>query len=127
MELFMLYGFLITLFVFVCLFLILIILIQKSKGSIGIGGLGGGSQLLFGGSGGQDMFQKITWALGAIFMFGSLILALMRNAGSESSRYLNKTTAPQVAQTQGATEAPTMPTETPAQQPEDTQEAPANN
>ena len=102
-------------FVFVCIFLILIILIQKSKGSIGLGGLGGGSQLLFGGSGGQDLFQKITWVLGGIFMFGSLILALMRASGGATSRYLDKTTAPQpiaqaeqnvpAAETQAAPEA----------------------
>jgi protein translocase SecG subunit len=45
---------------------------------MGLGNLGGGTQLLFGGSGGQDLFQKMTWILGAIFMFGSLGLAIMK-------------------------------------------------
>jgi preprotein translocase subunit SecG len=112
----MVYELLVSLFVFVCIFLMLIILIQKSKGSIGMGGLGGGSQMLFGGSGGQDMFQKLTWALGAVFMFGSLLLALMR--ASETSRYLNTSAVTQQV-AQAASEMPevapqaTAPIETP--------------
>ncbi|MFC1845714.1 preprotein translocase subunit SecG [Candidatus Dependentiae bacterium] len=84
----MLFGFLVSLFVFVCFLLVLIILIQQGKGSMGLGALGGGTQMLFGGSGGQDIFQKITWTLGAIFMFGSLVLALMKSTGGTSSRYV---------------------------------------
>lgn len=45
---------------------------------MGLGGMGGGTQLLFGGSGGQDLFQKTTWALGALFMAGSLLLAMVK-------------------------------------------------
>lgn len=77
----MLFGFLITLFTFVCFLLVLIILVQQGKGSMGLGSLGGGTQMLFGGSGGQDIFQKITWVLGAIFMIGSLVLAIMKSSG----------------------------------------------
>lgn len=76
----MLFGLLVALFTFVCLLLVLIILVQQGKGGIGLGSLGGGTQMLFGGSGGQDIFQKITWVLGAIFMFGSLVLALMKSS-----------------------------------------------
>ncbi|MDZ4154146.1 preprotein translocase subunit SecG, partial [Methylicorpusculum sp.] len=76
----MLYGLLITLFVFSCILLMLMILIQKGKGSMGLGGLGGGTQLLFGGSGGQELFQKITWILATIFLCGSLILAIMKTS-----------------------------------------------
>lgn len=72
------YGILITGFIFVCFILLLLILIQKGKSSMGIGNLGGGNQMLFGGSGGQDIFQKTTWALGAIFMGGSLVLAMVK-------------------------------------------------
>ena len=88
----MIFGLLVTLFVINCLLLLLIILIQKGKGSMGLGNLGGGTQLLFGGSGGQDLFQKITWILGAIFMFGSLGLSIMKTKQSQSSRYLEHTT-----------------------------------
>ncbi len=92
----MIYGLLLSLFIFVCLFLILIILIQQGKGNMGIGNMGGGAQMLFGGSGGQDVFQKITWGLGALFMAGSLFLSLMRSAGSMPtySRYAQRPTAP---------------------------------
>lgn len=79
----MIYGLLLTAFIAVCLFLILIILVQKGKGSAGLGALGGGTQMLFGGSGGQDLFQKMTWVFGAIFMTGSLILVLMRSNSME--------------------------------------------
>lgn len=78
----MIYGLLLTMFIAICLFLILIILIQQGKGNMGIGNLGGGAQMLFGGSGGQDVFQKITWVLGVLFMVGSLFLSLMRSSGS---------------------------------------------
>lgn len=67
--------------------MVCIILIQKSKGSMGLGSLGGGSQLLFGGSGGQDIFQKTTWVLGMIFVFGSLGLSLMRVSQAKKFSY----------------------------------------
>lgn len=87
----MIFGLLVTLFVFVCFLLVLVILVQQSKGGLGLGSLGGGAQMLFGGSGGQDVFQKMTWILGAIFMIGSLVLALMKapsNEGRELARRL---------------------------------------
>jgi len=76
----MLYGLLVTGFIFICFLLVLIILIQPGKSSMGLGQMGGSSQMLFGGSGGQDIFQKITWVFVAIFMLGSLTLSLMRSA-----------------------------------------------
>lgn len=82
----MLYGILVTLFALLCLVLIFLVLMQKGKSSMGLGSLGGGSQMLFGGSGGQDFFQKLTWVLGAIFMLGSLGLAIMRKPAQ--SRYI---------------------------------------
>ena len=84
----MLYGFLLTIYIFVCILLVLIILIQKGKGAMGLGSLGGGTQMLFGGGGGQDIFQKITWVLGAIFVFGALFLSLMRSAESKKFKYM---------------------------------------
>lgn len=62
-------------FVLSALLLILLVFIQKSKSSLGLGAMGGGTQLLFGGSGGQDIFQKTTWALGALLLGGSLALS----------------------------------------------------
>lgn len=79
----MLFGLLVFLFVIICLMLIFLILLQKGKSSMGLGSLGGGTQLLFGGSGGQDLFQKTTWTLGALFMGGSLVLAMIKRPSSE--------------------------------------------
>jgi preprotein translocase subunit SecG len=87
----MIFGLLVSLFVIVCFMLLLLILIQRGKGSMGLGNLGGGTQLLFGGSGGQDLFQKMTWILGAIFMFGSLGLAIMKTRQHGTPRYLQQT------------------------------------
>lgn len=91
----MLYELLVALFVFLCFMLIFIILLQKSKSSMGLGSLGGSSQMLFGGSGGQDLFQKITWFLVAIFMSGSLMLTLMKSSNSRTMQYGYKPAAAQ--------------------------------
>jgi preprotein translocase subunit SecG len=85
----MLYGLLLTLFIITCFMLVLIVLVQKGKGSMGLGAMGGGTQMLFGGSGGQDFFQKITWVLGATFMLGSLGLGLMKSSYLHDVRYIN--------------------------------------
>ncbi len=75
----MLFGFLASCFVLLSFLLIFLIMWQKGKGSLGLGSMGGGAQMLFGGSGGQDLFQKATWVLLALFMTGSLSLALMKS------------------------------------------------
>ena len=84
----MLYEFLLTLYLINCFFLVIIILMQKGKGGLGMGGLGGGAQMLFGGSGGQDLFQKITWVLGSIFIVGAMFLSLMKSSEHKKFRYL---------------------------------------
>ena len=53
---------------------------------MGLGSLGGSSQLLFGGSGGQSFFEKITWIVGAIFIFGALGISIMRSKEHGMSR-----------------------------------------
>lgn len=55
---------------------------------MGLGAMGGGAQMLFGGSGGQDLFQKITWVLGVIFMVGALTLSLMKSNQAKSFDYI---------------------------------------
>lgn len=91
----MLFGLLITFYIIMCLFLVLIILVQKGKSSMGFGGLGGGSQMLFGGSGGQDLFQKLTWIITALFLAGSLVLALMKTAQRNDFKYVRQPTTSQ--------------------------------
>jgi len=59
---------------------------------MGLGALGGGAQTLFGGSGGQDLFQKITWVLGGIFMAGSLGLSIMKAKGTSFGDVMSKAT-----------------------------------
>lgn len=72
---------------------------------MGLGAMGGGTQMLFGGSGGQEVFQKTTWVMGAIFMLGSLALAILKTQQNYSSSFIRG---------QGA-RAPIA--QTPAQQP----------
>lgn len=81
-----------TLFVILCVILIFLILLQKGKGGTGLfSNMGNANVKLFGGSGGQDVFQKATWVLGFLFLAGSLGLALMRNKGTyQSSRILDQ-------------------------------------
>ena len=92
----MLYGLLLTIFVIFGFLIILFVLIQQSKGSLGIGSMGGEAQMLFGGSGGQNFFQKATWFMGGTFMLLSLVLALMKSSTNQTS-FLHKV--------HGATEA----------------------
>lgn len=82
-------------------------MVQQSKGSLGLGSLGGSAQMLFGGSGGQDLFQKITWTCGIIFMVGNLILAVMKSHELRSSKYI--TTTKTVVQPVAPTPEPATP------------------
>ena len=82
----MLIGILTFLFVLSALFLAIFVLIQQGKGDMGMGSLGGSTQMLFGGSGGQTFFEKTTWILGAIFMFGALGLSVLKSREIRSSR-----------------------------------------
>ena len=63
---------------FVCFFTVLLVLIQRSKGSMGLGNMGGGNQALFGSSGGQDIFQKMTWICLVILLAGSMLLSVAK-------------------------------------------------
>jgi preprotein translocase subunit SecG len=86
----MLFGILATVFVILSFALILLIMLQKGKGSLGLGTMGGGNQMLFGGSGGQDFFQKATWVLLTLLMAGSLGLSLMKSRSA--AHYTPRTT-----------------------------------
>lgn len=98
------------LFVLLSIFLVTFILIQQGKGDMGLGSLGRGGQMLFGGSGGQDFFQKATWIMGMLFLFGALFLTVWRTKEADKSR-LASYRAPITQQAQ-----PT-PTETPQEAP----------
>lgn len=79
-------GFFMFLFVLLAIFLVLFILIQQGKGDMGLGSLGRGGQMLFGGSGGQDFFEKATWIMGTIFMLGALGITILQTRQAETSR-----------------------------------------
>lgn len=51
---------------------------------MGLGALQATNQMLFGGSGGQDTFEKITWTLAAVFMFGALGLSIAKSKYTSS-------------------------------------------
>jgi len=90
----MLIGLLTTVLILDGILIIFLVLLQKGKGGIGLAGLGGGAQMLFGGSGGQDIFQKITWVLGAIFMGGSLLLAILKTQLPQEAPYAHNISVP---------------------------------
>lgn len=75
-----------VLFFFLSVLIVLIVLIQRGKGNMGLGNVGGNNQMLFGSSGGQDIFQKITWIFLALFLGGSLILSVVRARTTRSVR-----------------------------------------
>jgi protein translocase SecG subunit len=86
----MLYHILIALFTMMCFLLIFIIFLQKGKGSMGLGSMGGGTQMLFGGSGGQDLFQKATWVMVGIFLFGSLGLSIYKTKTTTQAKHITR-------------------------------------
>jgi preprotein translocase subunit SecG len=99
------YAFLMTLFIILCFFLSIFVLIQQGKGDLGLGSMSG-SQMLFGGSGGQDFFEKATWIMGAIFMLGALGLAILKSKEVHSS-ILDGAKAPISAPVQAPLQEPT--------------------
>ena len=71
--------------VFVCLFLVVVVLMQQGKG----GGLqaafgGSGSDAAFGARSSATVLTRATTVLGALFMVGSMTLAIMGQRGESS-------------------------------------------
>lgn len=75
-------------FIFFALILGILVMLQQGKGDMGLGSLNSSKQALFGGSGGQTFFQKITWVFGAIFLLGSLGLTVLKMRQLDSSRVI---------------------------------------
>jgi protein translocase SecG subunit len=72
-------------FVIICSLMIALIMIQQSRGEIGFGAAPSkGTQLVFGGSGGQEFFEKVTWVLGATFLLSCLAMSYFQS--KEQSR-----------------------------------------
>src|SRR5512144_186224 len=115
---------LIFLHIFVCIALIGIVLLQSGKGAeMGASFGAGGSQTVFGASGGNTFMNRLTTGAAVIFMLTSLTLAHLSSSGSSSSIMPTKAAAPAApaAPAKGAapaqlpaTPAPAAPAQAPA-------------
>lgn len=113
---------LITLHIIVCIALIIVVLLQAGKGAeMGVSFGGGGSNTVFGASGGRNFMGKVTAAAAIIFMLTSLTLAYFYGQpGSSSVMPESKAAAPAAP---AATEPPAA--AVPAAQPMSTPAQPA--
>ncbi|HIE92341.1 MAG TPA: preprotein translocase subunit SecG [Acidobacteria bacterium] len=74
-----------ALYVVVCLFLVVVVLMQQGKGGDIAAAFGGsGSQTAFGARAGATVLTRATTVLGALFMIGSMTLAIMGQRGTGS-------------------------------------------
>ncbi len=97
----------ILLHVVACIALILIVLLQKGKGASMGAAFGGTSQTIFGSTGAAPFLSKLTAAAAIVFMFTSLILALLFGKGPTSvMRGVSGTAAPAASQTETVPPAP---------------------
>lgn len=109
---------LIFIHVFVCIAMIGIVLLQSGKGAeMGASFGAGGSQTVFGASGGNTFMNKLTTGAAIIFMLTSLTLAHVSSSGNSSSIMSSKA-AP-------AKQAPQPMQSAPAQAPAGTPATPA--
>jgi preprotein translocase subunit SecG len=110
------YGFMVTLFILVCVLQIITILLQSSKGGGLAGAFGGGSMgAMFGSRGTATFLSKLTAGLATAFMVLSLILAIMTSRGGSDSQGLVE----QERQSRGSSPAgilPSVPAAPPQQQ-----------
>jgi preprotein translocase subunit SecG len=93
--------------------LVISVLLQSGKGAEISASFGGSSQTVFGSSGGQNFFQKLTYTLAAIFMLTSLTLTILPSrlkksvlegytapaAGQATAPAAGQATAPAASQT----------------------------
>ena len=116
----MLYYLVATLYVLSCFLLLLVVLLQQGKGGdIASAFGGGGSQTAFGARGGATVLTRATAILGAIFMVGAVLLAVVGRPGSGSLMRGTAAPAPPPVQTPIANPPsnPVQPATTPQQQP----------
>jgi preprotein translocase subunit SecG len=86
-------------------------LIQPGKGDMGLGSIGSGSQVLFGGSGGRSFFEKVTWAMAALFILGALGLSLIKSKERQSSSLADFKSSAPVAPRQAPSPLDSVPAE----------------
>ena len=116
----MLYYLVATLYVLACFLLLLVVLLQQGKGGdIASAFGGGGSQTAFGARGGATVLTRATAVLGALFMVGAVLHAVLGRPGSGSLLRGTAAPTPPPVQTPLANPAtnPVQPATTPQQQP----------
>ena len=74
-----------SLYIVICLLLLLVVLLQQGKGGDIAAAFGGsGSQAAFGARAGATVLTRATTVLGALFMVGALVLAILGQRGPSS-------------------------------------------
>jgi protein translocase SecG subunit len=83
----MLYEIGITFYIILILVLILLVMVQRGHGGFWSGPGNNDSVTLFGGSGGSDVLQKVTWVCGFIFIILTLSLSLYKTYLVRQGKY----------------------------------------
>ncbi len=115
----MLFYLFITVYVIVCLLLLVVVLLQQGKGGDIAAAFGGSSsQAAFGARAGATVLTRATTILGALFMLGSLALAIVGSSSGFGSSVVSGLDAPPsaaqpVAPTANDDTLPLAPTATP--------------
>ena len=104
------YYAIVFLHVFVCIAMIGIVLLQSGKGAeMGASFGAGGSQTVFGASGGNTFMNKLTTGAAILFMLTSLSLAHLSSSGNSSSIMSGKKAPAAPAAPASAPAAPAAP------------------
>lgn len=109
------YGFVVTIFVLVCILQMIAILLQSSKGGglAGAFGGGGGMGAMFGSRGAATFLSKLTAGLATAFMILALILAVLTSRRGGQAEGIVE----QERQARGSSPAAILPSVPAAQQP----------
>jgi len=103
-------------YVVICLLLLLVVLLQQGKGGDIAAAFGGsGSQAAFGARAGATILTRATTVLGALFMVGAMVLAIIGQRGPGSVLSGVEGPAPVAVEESAPAEAET--TEEPAETP----------
>lgn len=84
------YIFIVTLHVFLCVFMVLVIMLQPGKGGdVGAAFGGGGSSSMFGPRGPTNLLQQATTGVAVLFLTTSTLLALYSNPSKQTASDLD--------------------------------------
>jgi len=104
------YGFLIVIFVIVCILMVVSILLQSSKGGGLASSFGGlGSSNVLGPRGAASFLQKATTVLAVVYMLLSIFIGLMSGVGQGQRESVIQRELNQMQQTQPLPELPVAP------------------